>query len=77
MKQSPRYGAKLRKLAHKSEVSAKSKYECPKCKKKKVVRKGFSLWQCRSCGIKIAGGAFSLTTEAGGISVSRISAYSG
>ncbi len=77
MKQSSRYGAKLRKLANKAEVSAKSKYECPKCKKKKVVRKGYSLWQCRSCGAKIAGGAFSLTTESGEISMSRTSSYSG
>ncbi len=71
-----KYGATIRKLAEKSLLSAKARYECPKCHKKKVVRKGNSLWECRSCKARFAGGAYSLHTEVGEVAARLINEYS-
>jgi len=71
-----KYGATIRKLAEKAIDSAKTWYECPKCHKKKVVRKGTSLWRCRSCGAQFAGGAYSLSTEVGEVAARLINEYS-
>ena len=72
-----KYGAKLRRAVKKIKKQQKAKYECPKCGKKKIVRIAYALWQCRSCKVKIAGGAYTLTTETGEISLSRINSYGG
>lgn len=71
-----KYGATIRKLVEKSIIAAKTKYECPKCHKKKVVRKGTSLWKCRSCDAVFAGGAYSLSTEVGEVAARLINEYS-
>lgn len=62
---SARYGRRIRKLAGAATSRKKGTYECPKCGKRSVVRKAYALWECRSCGAKIAGGAYSLSTPAG------------
>ena len=71
-----KYGATIRKLASKAIESSRTWYECPKCHKRKVVRKGNSLWRCRSCKTMFAGGAYSLTTEVGEVAARLISEYS-
>ena len=63
----PKYGASIRKLVDAAEKSKKARYECPRCGKKKVVRKGYAMWKCRSCDAEFAGGAYSLKTETGEI----------
>lgn len=60
-----RFGRKIRKLYEKAEESRKKRYECPKCGKRSVRRASYALWECRSCGARIAGAAYSLTSEAG------------
>ncbi len=62
-----KYGASIRKLVDAAEKSKKVRYECPRCGKKKVARKGYAQWRCRSCGAEFAGGAYSLRTETGEI----------
>ena len=70
-----RYGAPIRKLVEKAVDSARIWYECPKCHKRKVVRKGNALWKCRSCKKEFAGGAYSLTTEVGEVAARLINEY--
>ena len=71
-----KYGARIRKLAEKSIDDSKVWYECPKCHKRKVVRRGMALWRCRPCGAEFAGGAYSLRTEVGEVAARLISEYS-
>jgi large subunit ribosomal protein L37Ae len=61
----PKYGRRIRKLAGAATSRKKDSYECPKCAKKSVKRISYALWKCRSCGAKIAGGAYSLSTPTG------------
>jgi large subunit ribosomal protein L37Ae len=60
-----RSGAELRKRADKVDAIKSSSFACPKCGKKKVKRKGNSLWECKSCGGVFVGGTYSLSTPAG------------
>ncbi len=62
---SPRYGSRIRKLYTAAEESKKKLYKCPKCGKVKVKRIGFAIWECKACGAKFAGGAYSLFTPTG------------
>lgn len=67
-----RYGAELRKRAGKVDVLRQSLFACPACGKKKVKRKGNSLWMCKSCGGVFAGGTYSLSTPAGEVAARNI-----
>ncbi len=57
-----RYGATLRKLVKKMEVSQHSKYMCTFCGKTSVKRECTGIWKCKSCTRTIAGGAYVLNT---------------
>eukprot|EP00979_Chaetoceros_neogracilis_P016012 scaffold6860_cov297-Chaetoceros_neogracile.AAC.10 len=57
-----RYGATLRKLMRKIEVSQHSTYRCSFCGKDSVKRSCVGIWDCKSCKKTIAGGAYSLST---------------
>ncbi|GKT34635.1 Ribosomal protein L37ae like protein [Aduncisulcus paluster] len=59
-----RYGASLRKQARAIEIKQHSKYMCPFCAKLRVKRAACGIWQCRSCGKTMAGGAYTLDTAA-------------
>ncbi|MBN1170034.1 50S ribosomal protein L37ae [Candidatus Micrarchaeota archaeon] len=72
----PKFGASNRKLVDKATKAKKAKYECPKCRKKMLERKGNALWLCKSCGSKYAGAAYSFTSESGEIAKRLISEYS-
>ncbi len=72
----PRYGARIRKLYDAAGKAKKSRYACPKCGKESVKRVSNALWQCRSCGAKIAGGAYTLTTGVGEVANRIIKEYS-
>jgi len=51
-----RTGRRIRKEIRKIEDGAK-KNRCPNCNKK-VIRKSSGIWECKSCGLKFAGGAY-------------------
>ncbi|MBI5159185.1 50S ribosomal protein L37ae [Candidatus Micrarchaeota archaeon] len=65
VKFSVRCGAEIRKRVNAVSKSKRSKYFCPACGKKKVKRKGFAVWTCRSCGTTFSGGAYAATTPIG------------
>ena len=60
-----KYGKRIRDLVEVSLSKKKDRYECPKCGKRSVKRVANALWECRSCGARIAGGAYSLGTDIG------------
>ncbi|KAG4107625.1 hypothetical protein H8356DRAFT_1416999 [Neocallimastix lanati (nom. inval.)] len=59
-----RYGASLRKQIKKIEISQHSRYTCPFCGKDAIKRTAVGIWECKSCGKTIAGGAWSVSTTA-------------
>jgi len=62
---SARYGVRTRTQIRNVEITQKQKHICPSCGDKKVKRVGTSIWQCRKCGGKFAGGAYQPRTEPG------------
>lgn len=53
-----RYGVRARTRVRDVEIQQKKKYKCPKCGQKSVKRYGTSIWTCKKCGYKFAGGAY-------------------
>ena len=70
-----RYGAELRKRADSVDTARRSCFTCSACGKKKVKRKGNSLWACKSCGAIFAGGTYSLSTPSGDVAARLIAEY--
>jgi len=60
-----RYGVRSRTQIRNVELQQKAKHICPSCGHKKVKRISTSIWQCKKCNIKFAGGAYLPKTEAG------------
>ena len=60
-----RYGVKARTIIRNVEIQQRAKYNCPSCGHKKVKRVSTSIWQCKKCNVKFAGGAYFPKTEAG------------
>ncbi|CAF0771000.1 unnamed protein product [Rotaria sp. Silwood1] len=58
-----RYGASLRKMVKKMEVTQHSKYTCSFCGKDNMKRKCVGVWKCRSCQKTVAGGAYVYSTS--------------
>jgi len=59
-----RYGASLRKMVKKIEVTQHSRYTCSFCGKDSVRRVAVGIWRCRGCKKTVAGGAWVQTTTA-------------
>ncbi|XP_074603769.1 ribosomal protein L37A [Brevipalpus obovatus] len=61
-----RYGASLRKMVKKIEITQHSKYTCTFCGKETMKRNCVGIWNCKACRKVVAGGAyvFSTTTAA-------------
>ncbi|XP_073236122.1 large ribosomal subunit protein eL43-like [Porites lutea] len=59
-----RYGASLRKMVKKMEITQHSKYTCVFCGKEALKRKCVGIWYCKGCGKTIAGGAWVVSTTA-------------
>lgn len=70
-----KYGAKIRKLVEAALLSKSALYHCPKCSKIKVKRIMNAVWRCNACESVYAGGAYSLTSEAGVICSRLIKEY--
>ena len=60
-----RYGVKSRTRIRNIENQQFLKHKCPSCGQQKVKRTSTSIWQCKKCGIKFAGGAYIPKTESG------------
>jgi len=60
-----RYGVRARTRVRNVEVLQKAKHICPSCGHQKVKRVSTSIWQCRKCEAKFAGGAYLPQTETG------------
>lgn len=59
-----RYGASLRKIVKKIEVSQHAKYSCSFCGKESVRRKSTGIWSCSNCKKTVTGGAYIFATPA-------------
>lgn len=57
-----RYGATLRKVVKKFEISQHATYVSPFCGKNSVKRVAGGIWKCKRTNKKIAGGAYALAT---------------
>ncbi|KAF3858573.1 hypothetical protein F7725_011774 [Dissostichus mawsoni] len=57
-----RYGASLRKMVKKIEISQHAKYTCSFCGKTKMKRRAVGIWHCGSCRKTVAGGAWTYNT---------------
>ena len=60
-----RYGASIRKLMKKVEITQRAKYHCSFCGKDAMKRKAAGIWFCKPCNRTVAGGAYMLATPAG------------
>ncbi|XP_071802960.1 large ribosomal subunit protein eL43 [Asterias amurensis] len=59
-----RYGASLRKMVKKIEISQHKKYTCVFCGKDAMKRKCVGIWHCKACRKVVAGGAWAYSTTA-------------
>lgn len=55
-----RYGRKLKERFGKIESIQRKKQKCPYCSAPKVKRIAIGIWECRKCGVKFAGKAYSV-----------------
>ncbi|XP_030887355.1 putative 60S ribosomal protein L37a [Leptonychotes weddellii] len=56
------YGASLRKMVKKIEMSQHAKYTCSFCGKTKMQRRAVGVWPCGSCMKPVAGGTWTYNT---------------
>ena len=63
-KYATRYGASLRKMVKKIEISQHDTYVCPFCGKRAMKRTVVGIWNCKKCTKVVAGGARTPTTPA-------------
>jgi len=74
-KRNVRSGAELRKRADSMDTLRRTLFVCGACGKKKVKRKGNSLWECKACNAVFAGGTYSLSTPSGDVAARLIKEY--
>lgn len=58
-----RYGVKIRNLITDIKRQKIAVYNCPTCNYTSMKRVSTGIWECRHCGVKIAGGAYTPTTK--------------
>jgi large subunit ribosomal protein L37Ae len=62
-----RYGVSIRRKVREVEAKQRLYHPCPGCGALKVKRVSTSIWQCRKCDYKFAGGAYMPDTPSGKI----------
>ncbi|GAB6030593.1 60S ribosomal protein L37A [Chamberlinius hualienensis] len=67
-----RYGASLRKMVKKMEITQHGKYTCTFCGKETMKRKVVGIWTCKACRKTVAGGAWVYSTTAAATARSAI-----
>lgn len=55
-----RYGASLKEKFAKIEREQRKKHDCPYCRKPQVRRVALGIWQCKKCGSKFSGKAYTI-----------------
>ena len=55
-----RYGRKVREKVAEIEREQKKRHVCPKCKMPYVKRVAAGIWECKKCGTKFAGKAYTV-----------------
>ncbi len=55
-----RYGLRVKKMVDAIEAQSRKKYRCPYCGKVAVKRVAVGIWQCKSCGAKFTGKAYTV-----------------
>lgn len=53
-----RYGKGVKKRLTKIEDAQKRKHQCPRCMRPGLKRVASGIWECRKCGLKMAGKAY-------------------
>merc|ERR1711921_56023 len=59
-----RYGASLRKMVKKMEITQHMKHTCTFCGKDSMKRNATGIWHCKPCRRTVAGGAYTYSTVA-------------
>lgn len=59
----PRYGGTVKHKLALIEREHKRLHKCPSCSKKSLKRLSAGIWQCKKCGVKIAGKAYTISKE--------------
>ncbi|KAJ2663680.1 60S ribosomal protein L43 [Coemansia sp. RSA 1200] len=59
-----RYGSSLRKQIKKMEITQHARYTCSFCGKESIKRTAVGIWKCKGCSKTIAGGAWTVQTNA-------------
>jgi len=59
----PRYGRRVKHRLAEIESVLKGKHNCPYCKAPKVKRVAAGIWECKKCGAKFTGKAYSVRKE--------------
>jgi large subunit ribosomal protein L37Ae len=67
-----RYGLSVKKQIKSIEIRKSARYHCPRCSKENLKRISTGIWQCRSCDLKFAGGAFTPQTPKMKMSESKL-----
>jgi len=62
-----RYGRFPRRQYIEIVSGLRAKHECPRCKFQAVKRWSVGVWDCRKCGFRFAGGAYTPVTKLGQI----------
>lgn len=55
-----RYGRKLKQIFGKIEEEQRKLHKCPFCHKVAVKRQAVGIWECRKCGKKFSGKAYTI-----------------
>jgi len=59
----PRYGRTSRSIVGKIEHSQRKLHTCPYCRQVKAKRVSAGIWQCKNCGAKFTGKAYTLSEK--------------
>ena len=56
-----RYGRTVRQRMESIRRLQKAKYKCPYCSAQKVAQESIGIWECKKCGAKFTGKAYTIS----------------